>query len=236
MNCIIIDDDKVSRMIIEKYISKTEFLNFKAAFDNAIEAINYFNIDSDIDLIFLDIEMPEMSGVEFIQNLKKLPRVIIVSAKEKYALQAIEYDVTDYLLKPVTYARFFKAVQKAYEKYKEETASKATTEGIFIKSSTASFIRLLYNDIYWIEALENYVVVNTFDDKYTIHFTMKSLLEKLPLDIFKRIHRSFIVNVNKITIIEDNSIIMKTKLGNKSLPIAKSYRDDLLKDINFISK
>jgi DNA-binding LytR/AlgR family response regulator len=236
MNCIIIDDDKVSRMIIEKYISKTDFLKYTASFDNAVEAINYLNKDSDIDLIFLDIEMPEMNGVEFIENLQKLPRVIVVSAKEKYALQAIEYDVTDYLLKPVTYARFFKAVSKAYEKYKEETASKTTTEGIFIKSSSASFIRLLYNDIFWIEALENYVVVNTFDDKFTIHFTMKSLLDKLPAGIFKRIHRSFIVNVNKISIIEDNMIVMKTKLGNKSVPIAKSYKDDLLKDINIVTK
>jgi len=236
MNCIIIDDDKVSRMVIEKYVAKTDFLELKGSFDNAVDAINYMRKNTDIELIFLDIEMPEMSGVEFIESFGRLPDIIIISAKEKYALQAIEYNVTDYLLKPVTYARFYKAVSKSQDKNKDENIDKISPDGVFIKSNTSSYIRLLYDEILWIEALENYVVVNTFEDKHTIHFTMKSILDKLPSGKFKRVHRSFIVNVDKIKLIEDNTIVIKIKNEIKNIPIAKTYKDDLMNDINIVSK
>ena len=240
MNCIIIDDDKVSRIVIEKYVGKTDCLNLKASFDNAVEAINYFNTDIHIDLIFLDIEMPEMSGVEFIESMENPPMVIIISGKEKYALQAIEYEVIDYLLKPVSYARFFKAVTKATDKSEKNNAGdklpSTAEDGVFIKSSSSSYIRLLYEDMLWVEALENYVVVNTFDEKYTIHFTMKSILEKLPSDKFKRVHRSYIVNIKKIQMIEDNMIVLKISEGKKTIPIAKSYKESLMKEINIVTK
>jgi DNA-binding LytR/AlgR family response regulator len=235
MKCIIIDDDKVSRLVIEKYIQKTEFLSLEVSFENPFDAINYLVEKNEIDLIFLDIEMPEMNGVELIENSDNLPQVIIVSAKDKYAVQAIEYDVTAYLLKPVSYAKFFKAVTKANERITSEKENDKT-KGIFIKSNSSSFIRLLYDDIYWIEALENYVVINTEDEKHTIHFTMKALLNKLPSDKFKRIHRSFIVNIDKVNMIEDNMVILKIGSKKKSIPIAKSYKDKLLKEINIVSK
>lgn len=235
MKCVIIDDDKVSRLVIEKYIQKTNFLTLEAAFENPLEAINYFTDNNEIDLIFLDIEMPEMNGVELIENSDNLPQVIIVSAKDKYAVQAMEYDVTAYLLKPVSYAKFFKAVTKANENITNEKEND-NTKGIFIKSSSSSFIRLLYDDIYWIEALENYVVINTAEEKHTIHFTMKALLNKLPAEKFKRIHRSFIVNIDKVNMIEDNMVILKYSNKKKSIPIAKSYKDKLLKEINIVSK
>lgn len=235
MKCVIIDDDKVSRLVIEKYIQKTDFLSLEASFENPLEAIKYFRESNEIDLIFLDIEMPEMNGVELIENSENLPQVIIVSAKEKYALQAIEYDVTAYLLKPVNYSKFYKAVIKANENIQSEREHDKT-KGIFIKSNSSSFIRLLYDDILWIEALENYVVINTASEKHTIHFTMKALFNKLPEDIFKRIHRSFIVNIDKVNIIEDNMVILKYGNEKKSIPIAKSYKDKLLKYINIVQK
>ncbi len=235
MKCIIVDDDKLSRVVIENHIKKTDLVTLEASFDNAADAINFFNSKNDIDLIFLDIEMPEMNGVEFLEVSENLPQIIVVSAKEKYAVKAIEYDVTDYLVKPVQQGRFLKAIQKAKEKHTEENA-KDKTKGIFIKSNSSSFIRLLYDDILWIEALENYVVINTVEDKYTIHFTMKALLSKLPEDIFKRVHRSYIVNIEKINMIEDNMVILKIKNQKKSLPIAKSYKEQLMNDINIVSK
>jgi DNA-binding LytR/AlgR family response regulator len=192
MKCIIIDDDKVSRLVIEKYINKTDFLDLSESFDNAVDAANYFNNKKEVDLIFLDIEMPGMSGVEFLESLDNLPQIIVVSAKEKYALQAIQHDVTDYLLKPVVFSRFLKAVTKANKLFTEEL-KKESSEGIFIKSSSSSFIRLFYDDILWIEAMENYVVIMTYNQKHTIHFTMKALLNKLPEDKFVRVHRSYIV-------------------------------------------
>ena len=232
MNCIIIDDDKLLKRIIEEYIKRTDFLNLVGSYDNAIDAIPLMNSDIEVHLIFLDIEMPEMSGIEFLESLKDLPQIIIMSSKDKYALEAFEYDVTDYLLKPVTFARFYKAVDKAYNKF----IKLQNNDGIFIKNSTNTLVRLNYDDILWVEALENYVVVHNFEEKYTIHFTMKAMAQKLPSNTFTRVHRSYIVNVKKINIIEDNSIIMKVKTGMKMIPIAKSYKEKLMSYINVAIK
>ncbi|QQS50381.1 MAG: response regulator transcription factor [Bacteroidota bacterium] len=233
MNCIIIDDDLMSRRVIEEFVGRTEQLNLLNSYENAVDAINAFNTGEDVDLIFLDIEMPEMSGIDFLDTLQNPPQIIIVSSKEKYALEAFNYDVTDYLLKPVTYSRFFKAINKANVRFKTKVDSK--DDEIFIKKNSA-LVRLKYEQILWIEALENYVIFNTFNDKYTIHFTMKSIEQKLPSNMFTRVHRSFIVNTRSINIIEDNSIIINTKEGNKTIPIGKSYKDKLMGDINLIVK
>lgn len=237
MNCIIIDDDKLSIKIIEEFVGRTEGLHLVGSFSSAVEAMNSLNQpDAEkVDLIFLDIEMPEMSGIEFLESLDIIPQVIIYSSQEKYALESYEYDVTDYLLKPVQFGRFIKAVNRARERYeKKESPVKESTE-IFIKNN-GSLVRIKYDDILWIEALENYVVLNTFSEKYTIHFTMKAIADKMPSDRFMRIHRSFIVNFSKIKVIEDNSVVIKTDSGTKVIPIGKSYRDKLMNDINLISK
>ncbi len=237
MNCIIVDDDNFSVRIIEEFVNQTEGLELLGTFTNAIEAVNWLNNSEKepVHLIFLDIEMPEMSGIEFLRALNVIPQVIIYSSQEKYALESYEYDVTDYLLKPVTYARFIKAVNRARERFeRKENPVKQSTE-IFIKNNS-SLVRVKYDDILWIEALENYVVVNTFKEKYTIHFTMKSISDKMPSERFMRIHRSYIVNFSKISAIEDNSVIIRTESGNRVIPIGKSYKDKLLNDINLITK
>lgn len=237
MNCIVVDDDNFSVRIIEEFVNQTEGLELLATFTNAIEAVNWLNNSEKepVHLIFLDIEMPEMSGIEFLRALNVIPQVIIYSSQEKYALESYEYDVTDYLLKPVTYARFIKAVNRARERFeRKENPVKQSTE-IFIKNNS-SLVRVKYDDILWIEALENYVVVNTFKEKYTIHFTMKSISDKMPSERFMRIHRSYIVNFSKISAIEDNSVIIRTESGNRVIPIGKSYKDKLLNDINLITK
>ncbi len=237
MNCIIVDDDNFSVRIIEEFVNQTEGLELLGTFTNAIEAVNWLNNSEKepVHLIFLDIEMPEMSGIEFLRALNVIPQVIIYSSQEKYALESYEYDVTDYLLKPVTYARFIKAVNRARERFeRKENPVKQSTE-IFIKNNS-SLVRVKYDDILWIEALENYVVVNTFKEKYTIHFTMKSISDKMPSERFMRIHRSYIVNFSKISAIEDNSVIIRTESGNRVIPIGKSYTDKLLNDINLITK
>lgn len=237
MNCIIVDDDKLSIKIIEEFVERTEGLNLLGSFSSAVEAVNMLNssISEPVHLIFLDIEMPEMSGIEFLKALNVIPQVIIYSSQEKYALESYEYDVTDYLLKPVQYGRFIKAVNRVRERFdKKENPVKQSTE-IFIKNNS-SLVRVKFDDILWIEALENYVVLNTFKEKYTIHFTMKSIADKMPADRFMRIHRSFIVNFSKIKVIEDNSVVIKTETGNKVIPIGKSYRDKLMDDINLITR
>jgi len=237
MNCIIIDDDKFSTKIIAEFVTKTEGLELLGTYESAVDGINYLNgkDSEEVDLLFLDIEMPEMTGIDLLKTLNVLPQVIIYSSQEKYALESYEYNVTDYLLKPVTYPRFLKAINKVKEKNeKKEELSKDSSE-IFIKNNS-SLVRIKYEDILWIEALENYVVLNTFKDKFTIHFTMKAISDKMPTNKFVRVHRSFIVNLSKIKVIEDNSVIIKTDTGSKVIPIGKSYKDKLMNDINLITK
>ena len=234
MKCIIIDDDKITCSVIEDYVKRTSFLDLSEIFTGAVEAINYINAGHRVDLVFLDIEMPEMTGIEFLNIITQKPQVIIISSREKYALEAFEYNVTDYLLKPATYARFFKAANKALENF-DKGKQDTLVDEIFVKKGNA-LVKIKYSSILWIEALENYVVINTLTDKFTIHFTMKAIDNQLPSPIFKRVHRSFIVNLKAISSIEDNSIIIKLPHERKVITIGKSYREQLLKDINLINK
>ena len=239
MRTIVVDDDQLSRKVIEEFIKRTESLTLVNSFSNAVDAINQLQKNKDsVDLIFLDVEMPEMSGIEFLKSIQSAPQVIIISAKEHYALEAFEYDVTDYILKPISYTRFFKAVSKVQKRVKLQEGVSSfsdSSDEIFIKKNSA-FIRLKYNDILFVEALENYVIVTTFNEKFTIHFTMKSILNRLPDRKFKRVHRSYIVNINIIKGIEDNSIIIELEDGKKLIPIGKSYKEKLMKEINLITK
>lgn len=236
MNCIIIDDDALSRKVLEDLIDRTDFLTLLNSYSNAVEAMNALQSEEDINLIFLDVEMPEMSGLDFLKTLEDPPQIIIVSGLEKYALEAFEYEVVDYLLKPVTIPRFYKSVNKAYKRFTEKNLLHETNNEIFIKKKNATLVRLSYDDILWVEALENYVIVSTFKEKYTIHFTMKAITQKLPQRKFKRVHRSYIVNISKINVIEDNSVIISYKDGSKVIPIGKSYKDKLMEDLNLMSK
>jgi len=234
MNCIIIEDDELSRKIVEKYIAKVSYLNLLYSFSNPLEALQTVKENENIDLIFLDVEMPEMTGIEFIQSLKKTPGIIIISAKEKYAIVAFENDVIDYLLKPIVYPRFLKAVNKAYDHWKEHKNVAEVIDGIFIKKN-AALVRLNYDEILWIEALENYISFNTLNEKTIIHSTMKAIESKLPANRFARVHRSFIVNLKKFNTIEDNTVVFNLGDASKVIPIGKSYREKLLRDINLLN-
>jgi DNA-binding LytR/AlgR family response regulator len=203
---------------------------------NAVEAMEVLHSNKQIDLIFLDIELPEMSGIDFLNLETNLPQIIIISAKEKYAVNAFDYDITDYLLKPFSFVRFTKAVQKVQDKIDQRKLNE-TNDEIYIKQNS-SLIKLKYADILWIEALENYIVVNTMTEKLTFHSTMKAISEKLPADRFIRIHRSFIVNINYIDCIEENSyIVIKAHNNNvATLAIGKNYREQLMDSLNLLKR
>jgi DNA-binding LytR/AlgR family response regulator len=179
--------------------------------------------------------MPQMSGIDFLNTLENPIQVIIISSKEKYALDAFDYDVTDYLLKPITYTRFFKAIDKAVNRYQKDKLNSNSTEEIFIKKGS-SLVRIKFEEILWIEALENYVILNKMNEKLTIHFTMKAIEKKLPSNTFTRIHRSFIVNTSKIAVIQDNSVEIRLQGETITIPIGKSYKDKLMNDINLMVK
>jgi DNA-binding LytR/AlgR family response regulator len=236
MNCIIIEDDKLSSRIIEEFVNKTDELNHVHSFSNAVDAINALKKDDNVQIIFLDIELPDMSGMELLDSLELNPQVIVISSKEKYAVDAFDHEVTDYLVKPITYSRFIKAIERARKRMQMRNGVDSIgKEEIFIKKNS-TLVKLRYDQILWVEALENYVIFNTFDDKYTIHFTMKAIEQKLPHAKFTRVHRSYIVNTGCIEVIEDNSVLIKTQDGTKTIPIGKSYKDRLMGDINLMVK
>ena len=235
MNCIIVDDDSFIRKITEDFVKKTESLTLLHSLSNAVDAINILSSNENVDLIFLDIEMPEMTGIDFLNALNILPQIIIISSKEKYAINAFDFDVTDYLLKPFSYSRFCKAVNKALDR-QEKNRMHAKADEIFIRHNS-SLVKLKYVDILWVEAMENYVVINTFDEKYMIHFTMRSIEEKLPPKQFMRVHRSYIVNINSINSIGDNMIHIKTvDKPRNEISIGKVYKDKLLRALNVIAR
>jgi len=235
MNCVIVDDDKITCKILEGYVNKSTSLNLIGSFSDSITARNLFTKRKDIDLIFLDIEMPELNGFELIGSLDNPPNIIIISSAEEYAIKAFDLNVVDYLLKPVTYARFCKAIDKTIRYFARKEAPNTGDEEIFIKKGS-SLVKLKLKEIIYIEALENYVTLSTNNDKFTIHFTMKAIENQLPSGVFIRVHRSFIVNKSMIQIIKENSLDMIVGKDLKNIPVGKSFRDSLLKDINVMAR
>jgi DNA-binding LytR/AlgR family response regulator len=176
-----------------------------------------------------------MNGFDFIRSLDLPPNIIIVSSAEEHAIKAFEFNVVDYLLKPVTYGRFCKSIDKTIRYFGRKEATPTGEEEIFIKKGS-SLVKLKLSDIIYIEALENYVTLTTIDDKYTIHFTMKAIETQLPSSVFIRVHRSFIINKSMIQTINDNSLDLNVGDGQKNIPDGKSYRDNLLSDINVMAR
>jgi DNA-binding LytR/AlgR family response regulator len=235
MNCIIVDDDKLSCKILEGYVTKSTYLNLIGSYSDSVEARNILTQRRDIDLIILDIQMPEMNGFDFIGSLDFPPNIIIVSSADEYALKAFDFNVVDYLLKPVSYGRFCKAIDKTVRYFSRKEVVNTGDEEIFIKKGS-SLVKLKLRDIIFIEALENYVTLNTVDDKFTIHFTMKAIENQLPSGVFIRVHRSFIINKSMIQTINENSLDLNVGNSLKSIPVGKSFRDSLLNDINVMAR
>jgi len=229
MKCLVVDDDELSRGILEDLISDTSSLELVASCDDPIKAFNIIK-ESKIDLLFLDIEMPKMDGISMLKALSPLPQVILVTSHDEYAVESYEYDVTDFVKKPISTARFLKAVEKANKRFNTD-ASLFTTKGetIFIKSDS-KLVQINTHKIFWIEALGNYMRVITEDGKYTILSTMKDVANKLPSDEFVRVHRSFIVRLDKIESIEDNYIV----INNNQINIGKAYKEGLSGKLNLL--
>ncbi|MFT4780424.1 MAG: two-component system response regulator LytT [Pseudohongiellaceae bacterium] len=236
MKCIIIDDEATARAIIEQLCSNVPTLNVLEQFSNAMQAIKYLN-QNEIDLIFLDIHMPDFTGFDFIETLKNLPKIILTTSDANFAIQAFEYDcIVDYLVKPILPDRFQKAIQKA-----EITAtiakSSTPSENIELTSVNDLYVnidrRLIKIDIpsiYLVEAKGDYIQVKTENQNYTVHSTLKKIEDKLPKDLFLKIHRSFIINVDKIIDIEDNSVLIKKDV----IPVSRSNRPELMKRLNLL--
>ncbi len=225
MNCLIVDDDPLSRKVVEHFVAKTDFLRLVKSCPDAIEAYKVLR-NEQIDLVFLDIELPEMSGLEFIKSIERKPYFILITSKKDYAVEAFEQNVLDYLLKPISYPRFLKAVEKS----RRDAPPSNDTGEIFIKADSGRLVKISTSKILWIEALADYVIIYTPQQNYTIHTTMKSMEQKLSRNEFIRAHRSFIVRIDKITEIQENMLVINTHL----IPIGRLYRNDLMKRLNLI--
>ena len=218
----ILDDDKISREIIKSYINFTDDLTLAIEFDNPLVALENIQ-EHACDVLFLDIEMPEMNGIDFIESAKNIPQVIIISAKPEYAAESYNYDVTDYLVKPIEYSRFLKAVNRAKDiKESIDLNGEDSEQHIFVKSGS-ELIKLNFSSINYIEAFADYVQIYTADKRYTVLSTMKSIMSKLGEIEFARVHRSFIVSLSKIDSISDAGAL----IGDKLIKVSRKYKKEL---------
>ncbi|MGQ1784719.1 MULTISPECIES: LytR/AlgR family response regulator transcription factor [unclassified Saccharicrinis] len=227
--CIAIDDEPLALGLMVSHINKTPFLELKGEFDNPIDAMEFLQ-DNPVQLIYLDIQMPDFTGVEFARTLDESCKVIFTTAFEKYALEGFQLHALDYLLKPVSYEVFLKAAKHAQKHFDLIEAAKSPAEShlnsdgdyLFIKAN-AQLRRINYGEILYLEGLKDYVKLYTESEQTPIVFyaTMKSVEERLPSERFMRVHRSFIVNLEKVTTIERYRIIF----GKERIPISKQYKD-----------
>lgn len=219
LRCIIVDDDALSREMLRHCIGNNGSLKLVGTYHNAIEA-KMGLAKNDVDMMFLDVEMPEMSGFELLDNFKNIPQVVMVTAEKKYAFDAFRYDVTDFLSKPLEQERFDKAIRKVQSF--SENLSKATEDQNIVIKSNGVLVRLAVSSIDYIEAMGDYIKVVAGDGHHIVHSTMKAFISQLP-DAFLRVHKSFIVNLDKVQEIDDNYVV-----GDYfNLPVSRSYKNDV---------
>jgi DNA-binding LytR/AlgR family response regulator len=229
LKCLIVDDDELSRSIIQDLINEVTFLELVAICENPMEAFNILRKE-EVDVMFLDIEMPRITGMEMLHNLKKGgPEVILMSSHDKYAVESYNYKVIDYLVKPVNVDKFLKAITKAKLIYDKKLEANGMGKSIFIKSDSKLF-QLETDEILWVEAFGNYVTFKTKESKFTVNITMKEVEKRLPASEFVRVHRSTIVRRDKINEIHEDHVFVV----NKPIPIGGVYRDALISSLNFL--
>lgn len=233
INTIAIDDEPLALQLVAGYIEKTPGLELIGKFDNPLDAFEFMSKES-VDLIFVDIQMPDLNGLEFTKAINKGPKVIFTTAFEKYALEGYKLNVVDYLLKPFSYEEFFTAVQKAVnliklEQKHHEEQIETNSEFLFLKSEY-KIRRINFNDILYVEGLKDYVKVYIKNEpKPVLSLTTMKLLEsKLPENKFMRVHRSFIVNLEKVEIIERSRIVF----GKEYIPVSDQYKDKFQEFLN----
>lgn len=228
INSIIIDDEPLARKGLKEYVNEIAFLSLAGEFDTALKAVDLINSGT-IQLLFLDIQMPKLNGIEFIKTLQHPPSVIFTTAYPNYALEGFELNALDYLVKPVSFDRFLKAAMKAKEYY--EVRQKNSMPGnesdrgnyFFIKADN-KLVKIAFDELLFVEALQNYVTIYIRDKKYITYLTIKSVEEYLPADRFIKTHKSYIVSASKIDSIEGNDI----RIGNHYIPISRNEKEDVM--------
>jgi two-component system, LytTR family, response regulator len=223
LTCVILEDEPLARNLLIDYVNKVPSLSLVQAFGNPLEALELLRTQP-IDVLFLDVQMPQLTGISLLKVLQKKPLVILTTAYSEYALEGYELDVTDYLLKPVTFERFLKAVDKVTQRLAGETKPliseiQPLPDYVFVKDGTKS-VKVMLDEILFVEGLKDYVTIHTRQQKITTLQRMKTLEEQLPADKFIRIHNSYIIAVRAIDVVQKNEV----QIGSSSLPIGDTYR------------
>lgn len=219
INCIAIEDEPLALKKIKEFIEQVDYLNLLEGFNNAVDAIGFLKKNS-VDLIFLDVRMKKLSGIQFLETLQIKPKVIITSAYDEYALKGYELEVADYLLKPFTFERFLKSVDKVYNQLINEVTPNNTIDYIFVKTEYR-IEKIVLKDILYIQGMKDYLQIHTTDKKIMTLQTFRNLVEILPDSDFQRVHNSFIVSISKIEHIEKNRL----RIGKDLIPISDSYKE-----------
>ena len=229
IRCLAIDDEPLALNVIEKYISQVPQLQLAGKCTSAREAIEFLT-KQEVDLLFLDIQMPEVSGIQFLKSLKNAPMVIFTTAYERYALESYDLDVVDYLLKPIPFERFLKAVHKATEIFdmeKPQTVPEQPLNFIFVRSDY-QMVKINLDEVLYIEGLKDYVKIFCGPKPVFSHQNLKAIEGKLPSTRFVRVHKSYIVSIKKIESVQKSAL----RLGGQEIPIGDMYREQLFKAIN----
>lgn len=226
MKCIIVAD-KENYNLITELMNRFSSVSLYETDGTSETAIRLLSKEKYIDLLIIDADMPGLNCFDFIRSLEFKPNIIMISSDDKHALEAFEFNVIDYLIKPLHYARFFRAVDKVVKYHVSPESSNSPESEVFIRKNS-TLVKLKLKDIVYVEALENYVTVYTDQEKFTILFTMKAIETQLPSDLFIRIHRSWIVNRSRIEAIRENFIELLVGDSLKNLPVGKSFRETLM--------
>lgn len=234
LKCFIIDDEPMARKGIEEYVNEIDFLNLIGKAENPVKAFSFL-CEHKVDLIFLDIQMPKMSGIDFIRNIKNPPMVIITTAFPEYAIESYELDILDYLLKPISFDRFIKACNKAFDYYLlkkhlvENTGlnNPNTQHNHFYIKNGNTFDKIYFEHVLFIEAMENYVLIETKEKKYITYLTFKGIEASLPQNLFVKVHKSFLVSLNAIESISGNEI----NVGVKTIPLSRNFKEEAMSKI-----
>lgn len=233
ISCIVVDDEQPAIDVLVSHVGQTPMLQLEHTFTNPVEALHYV-MENDIQLVFLDVQMPELSGIDFIQALNGRSQVILTTAYSEFALKGYDLNVVDYLVKPIRLARFLQAVQKAADRIAEKKEQQAIPSGedhIFVKTGTKGELqRVNFDDIDYIEAMKNYIAFNTGGRKTLVYASMKEIEDHLPRNRFIRIHKSFIIPIQKITGIKGNTVLLKNV--SAEILIGESYKAELMQHIS----
>tara|TARA_B110000879_G_scaffold41896_1_gene59070 strand:+ start:3131 stop:3838 length:708 start_codon:yes stop_codon:yes gene_type:complete len=235
MKSILIDDEVMALEILKKLCSKVKELEVVATFSNAIDAIKYLN-SNQVDLIFLDIHMPDFSGFDLVKTLKNPTNVIVTTSEKDFALEAFEHDfIIDFLVKPLSQSRFLKAIQKTkiqkeIPKLKNDFSEENTLLDVLYANVNRRLIKIDISSINLVEANGDYINVKTSKKNYVIHSTLKKIENKLPSNLFVKVHRSYLINIKKIVDIQDNSVLIEKEI----IPVSRINKPELLRRLNLL--